>query len=95
MLNTQSFKLYNLFNLAKSGIVPYYHCQYQQLIEDNGIGMSEDIKLKIFDPFFTTKGVGQGMGLGLTIAYDTLKKYGAVIDVESIVGFWTKFRIIV
>lgn len=36
-------------------------------VEDNGIGMSEEIQKKIFDPFFTTKEVGVGRGLGLWV----------------------------
>ena len=33
-------------------------------VEDNGAGMSEDIKKRIFEPFYTTKDVGMGTGLG-------------------------------
>ena len=36
-------------------------------VEDNGIGMPEDIREQIFSAFFTTKPVGEGTGLGLSI----------------------------
>jgi PAS domain S-box-containing protein len=37
-------------------------------IEDDGVGVPEEIQAKIFDPFFTTKAPGQGTGLGLNIS---------------------------
>ena len=41
-------------------------------IEDNGMGVAEDIEAKIFDPFFTTKPMGKGSGLGLSLSYEII-----------------------
>lgn len=38
-------------------------------IQDNGPGMSEQVRSQIFNPFFTTKQVGSGVGLGLATIY--------------------------
>ena len=60
-------------------------------IEDNGTGMSEATKLKIFEPFFTTKDVGVGTGLGMSIVYNTIKKHGGDIELNSTEGLGTEF----
>jgi signal transduction histidine kinase len=64
------------------------------LIEDNGIGMSEETRGKIFDPFFTTKRVGKGTGQGLAICRDVVvAKHGGRITVESSPGVGTSFSV--
>jgi len=35
------------------------------VIEDEGVGIADDVADKIWDPFFTTKGTGTGLGLGI------------------------------
>ncbi len=62
-------------------------------IEDNGIGIPEDIRVKIFDPFFTTKGVGEGTGLGLSIVKGIIDEHQGEIRVTSEVGKGSKFTI--
>lgn len=62
-------------------------------IKDNGTGMDEVTKKKVFDPFFTTKDVGEGTGLGMSIAYNTIKKHNGSISLESVLGEGTEFII--
>ena len=60
-------------------------------IEDNGIGMDDVTKKKIFEPFFTTKDVGEGTGLGMSIAYNTIRRHQGEIQVNSTPGLGTEF----
>ncbi|RLL53644.1 PAS domain-containing protein [Mariprofundus sp. EBB-1] len=50
---------------------------------DNGCGISDEHLEYIFDPFYTTKAVGDGPGLGLSMAYGAMKSYGGAIEVVS------------
>jgi signal transduction histidine kinase len=51
------------------------------IIEDNGVGMNDDIKARIFDPFFSTK--FQGRGLGMAAVYGIIKNHNGWISVDS------------
>jgi two-component system, NtrC family, sensor kinase len=64
-------------------------------IRDNGTGIPPEVKEKMFNPFFTTKPAGEGTGLGLSISHDIIvKQHGGSIDVETMPGEFTEFRII-
>jgi len=64
-------------------------------VEDNGPGISQEIKGRIFEPFFTTKEVGTGTGMGLSVAYAlVVNNHNGSIEVDSIPGGGTKFSII-
>lgn len=42
------------------------------IVQDNGVGVPDEIRNKIFHPFFTTKAAGAGAGLGLSITHDII-----------------------
>ncbi|MBU0480701.1 MAG: HAMP domain-containing protein [Proteobacteria bacterium] len=63
-------------------------------ISDTGCGIPEDKLGRIFEPFYTTKAVGKGTGLGMSIAYDIIKKHEGEIIVTSTVGKGTTFTVI-
>ncbi|MDQ5905604.1 MAG: two-component system, NtrC family, sensor kinase [Pseudomonadota bacterium] len=62
-------------------------------VEDDGCGISTEHQQRIFDPFFTTKPIGQGTGLGLSMAWGIVQKHGGRIEVESTPGKGSCFRI--
>jgi signal transduction histidine kinase len=64
-------------------------------VRDNGGGVPPEIRDKLFQPFFTTKPTGEGTGLGLSISYDIItQQHGGTIAVESEVGAYTEFTVL-
>jgi PAS domain S-box-containing protein len=62
-------------------------------IADTGAGMDEETRKRIFEPFFTTKPFSN-TGLGLSMSYGIIKRFGGEIEVESNVGVGTTFTIV-
>ncbi|WP_291994471.1 PAS domain S-box protein [Candidatus Accumulibacter sp. ACC003] len=62
-------------------------------VKDNGRGMSEDVQRRIFEPFYTTKPVGQGTGLGMSVSYSIVHKHHGRIELESMPGSGSRFRV--
>ena len=62
-------------------------------VSDDGPGVPEERQGKVFDPFFTTKEVGQGTGLGLTVAYAIVQEHGGRIWLTSKAGQGASFFI--
>ena len=72
---------------------------YEFVVEDDGIGMTEEFLERIFDPFVRAddkrSGKIQGTGLGMTIAKNIVQMMGGDIRVESQLGKGSKFTIVI
>jgi signal transduction histidine kinase len=60
---------------------------------DTGCGIAPEHREKIFDPFFTTQPVGQGVGVGLSVAHSIIDQHGGVIEVFSQPGLGATFMV--
>lgn len=62
-------------------------------LEDTGCGIAPNQLHRLFEPFYTTKPVGQGMGLGLSLCYGIVAAHGGRIEVHSVLGVGSRFRV--
>ncbi len=76
---------------SNSGKQPFI----QLSVSDTGPGMSAETAERIFDPFFTTKPVGEGTGLGLSVAHGIIEKHYGSITVDSEPGHGALFKILI
>jgi PAS domain S-box-containing protein len=51
------------------------------VVEDNGIGIPEDVKQRMFEPLYSTKGFG--VGLGMSTVKQIMQQHGGSVEVES------------
>ena len=63
--------------------------------DDNGGGMTDEVKQKLYDNFFTTKPVGQGTGLGMAITLNIIHQHGGRIEFDSTIGSGSSFSLII
>ncbi|HUM16867.1 MAG TPA: ATP-binding protein [Candidatus Nitrosotalea sp.] len=61
-------------------------------VSDTGAGMPEEVRRRALEPFFTTKGP-KATGLGLSVAYGTVQRYGGTLTVESAEGQGTTVEV--
>jgi len=67
----------------------------EQIVEvrDNGQGMTAEVRERLFEPFFTTKEGGRGTGLGLATTWHLVEVMAGRIEVESVPGEGSCFRV--
>lgn len=62
-------------------------------VADTGVGMEHSVRQRVFEPFFTTR-PGQRQGLGLTIAWETVRAHGGTILVQGDPGTGAAFDVL-
>jgi signal transduction histidine kinase len=62
-------------------------------VTDTGCGIAAEHLTRVFDPFFTTKAIGQGVGLGLSLAYGIVQRHHGHLHVDSAPGQGATFRV--
>lgn len=63
------------------------------VVQDTGVGMSQEVLAQCFEPFYTTKDVGEGTGLGLAIVHGIVTAHHGTIGCASQPGAGTRFEI--
>jgi signal transduction histidine kinase len=61
-------------------------------VQDDGIGMTEEVRARCLEPFVTTKGE-RGTGLGLAMVYGIVQRHHGEIEIESKLGEGTLVRV--
>lgn len=62
----------------------FFDEDYVIRVQDNGIGMSEEILAEVFEPLFSTKGFG--IGLGMVITKNIVEQHHGTIEITSSPG---------
>ena len=75
-----------------------HYTKYRFVVQDNGIGMSEEFQKTLFEPFTREEKSGtnkvQGTGLGMAITKSIVDLMGGSIGVESATGKGTRFEVV-
>jgi len=58
-------------------------------VKDQGVGMNEEELMFATNPFYTRKEVGEGMGMGLTVAYNVMANHRGLLEIDSTPGVGT------
>jgi two-component system cell cycle sensor histidine kinase/response regulator CckA len=64
------------------------------IVEDDGSGMTAEVRTRLFEPFFTTKIAGRGTGMGLPTVRRIVDEAGGQIEVASEPGRGTRIEIL-
>lgn len=76
---------------ASDALVPGDYVRLR--VADTGIGLDDETKRRAVEPFFSTKGVGQGTGLGLSMAHGLAAQLGGALTIDSAPGRGTEISL--
>jgi signal transduction histidine kinase len=63
-------------------------------VQDTGPGIAPEVREKTFQSFLTTRASGRGTGLGLSIAHKIIEEHDGRIEVDSVLGEGSTFRVL-
>lgn len=90
-IQTRNVRMENDFGQAGASTLPGGLVLLE--VTDTGTGMDQETQAHIFEPFFTTKAAGKGTGLGLATVYGIVKQNDGRIEVKSVVGRGSSFKV--
>ncbi|MEP2667630.1 MAG: PAS domain-containing sensor histidine kinase [Cyclobacteriaceae bacterium] len=108
LIKTDPFRLSIIFNNLISNAIKYYDPNKESfvtlsanrnndllilILEDNGIGIPEDLQPNVFNMFYRASLLSHGAGLGLYIVKKAVDKLGGTITLKSTQGVGTSFTI--
>lgn len=56
----------------------------QVTVQDNGMGMDDELAARALDPFFTTRAPGPHVGMGLAVAQAVIRRHGGELELRSV-----------
>jgi signal transduction histidine kinase len=68
--------------------------EVQIAVQDNGPGVSAEIRARLFEPFVTSKPVGKGTGLGLALSREYVMSFGGKLELQPVDGGGARFSIV-
>jgi len=90
-ISLENIKIDDQYAIMRPRVKPGYYVAVE--VSDTGVGIPPDMLRKIFDKYFTTKSAGKGSGIGLSIVSSIVDNHKGFLNVYSVLGKGTTFRV--